>query len=460
MIEFWFAVVLMTGLIITAIVRFARTASTLSPETNTTSGINHSRAIDNLQLYKQRLSELEQLLAQGDIDSQAYSSLIIEARSQLYVDLGKPTSLKPTDDIEQWVLEQAKYAASGFDKYPSSRKALYLLAILIPLLALALYLPQGLSVGGSFELQVAKQLKLLQSASDARQRQQQLLSISQLLEQQVSASRSKLELLQLQAEIYSALEQHSEASAVYSQLMARDSSSAALTALYAQSLYLRDAAAASAGVSAAELMSQQVKDLLTSALRLDPQQYLALSMSGMQAFSEADYPEAIRHWRAALISYGESSPQAASLNAGIQAAETRLAASTATKTVNTTDASQQTSAHIRLRISIAPEQLSTADSPDTPVFVFARAVSGSAMPLAAKRLRLSDLPIEVLITENDKMATQSIAGQSELIVAARLARSGQAIATAGDSQSSEIRVAVAASADKAAVIELRINKDS
>lgn len=453
MIEFWIAVVLMTVLIFATAFRFSK--ASMREIALKTKPIINSRFADNFGLYKQRLNELDQLLALGDIDLQAHSSLILEARSQLVVDLGRPDSLKPDDDIEVWVESQSNPQVKGASS-TFSRSTPLVIALSIPLLALALYLPQGLSVGGTLELKVAEQLELLQSAGDARQRQQQLLSLANLLEQQVSPSRSKLELVQLQAEIYSALEQHVKASEVYSQLLDRDNSSAALTALLAQSLYLRDASLAGAGISAAEIMSQQVKDLLTTALRLDPQQYLALSMSGMQAFSESDYPQAISFWRSALSSYGEGSAQAASLNAGIQAAEARLANSL-NPAAGQSD-NNKTTAHIRLRISIDPSQISASDKPNTPVFVFARAVSGSRMPLAAKRLRLSDLPIELLITENDKMATQSIAGQSELIVGARLARSGQPIAEAGDVKSSELLVKVAASADDAALIDLLINK--
>ena len=206
-------------------------------------------------------------------------------------------------------------------------------------------------------------------------------------------------------------------------------------------------------------MSQRVRELLSSALRLDPQQYLALSMSGMQAFSEADYPNAIRYWGAAKLAYGESSPQAASIDAGIQAAQARLAAQA---NQNNSDAASdkpsQTTAHIRVRVSIDPAQRLASDNPDTPVFVFARAVEGSRMPLAAKRLKLSDLPTELLLTENDKMMAQSIAGQETLIVGARLARSGQPIAEAGDSQSREAITKVEAKADDALLVELVIDQ--
>ena len=461
MIEFWIAVVLMAAVIIATAFRFSK-ASARAIKLKRESVVNRldiNRADGNLALYNQRLNELDQLLALGDIDLQAHSSLILEARSQLVVDLGHPDTLAPDDDIATWVKSQSNQQTEQ-GANTSFRYTPLVIALLIPLLALALYLPQGLSVGGSFEIKVAEQLELLQSASDARQRQQRLLSLANLLEQQVSPTRSKLELVQLQAEIYSALEQHVKAAEVYADLLDRDKSSAALTALFAQSLYLRDASLASAGIAAADIMTQQVKDLLTAALRLDPQQYLALSMSGMQAFSESDYSQAISYWRSALSSYGEGSAQAASLNAGIQAAEARLVSSSKSAAGQTDNSASNsaTTAHIRLRVSIDPSLITANDKPNTPVFVFARAVSGSRMPLAAKRLRLSDLPIELLITENDKMATQSIAGQSELIVGARLARSGQPIAEAGDVKSSELLVSVAATADDAALIELLINQ--
>ncbi|MBT5293369.1 MAG: hypothetical protein HOL40_06575 [Cellvibrionales bacterium] len=473
MFEFWFAVLIMSAVIVITGVMFARSKPHLSKPhrsksaTSIDDSVASARVADNVRLYQQRLSELDQLLAVSDIDAQAHSSLVLEARSQLIVDLNNPSSLKPDDDIEQWIqqliqeLEQQAIpqADEASGESHSGRGILWAAGLSIPLLALAIYLPQGLSIGGSLEWQVAEHLGTLNSTTDARQRQQQLLTVTQLLEQRASLSRSKPELLQLQAEIYSAMNQHRDAANVYSALLERNTENAAVTALLAQSLYLLDAETASANTSAAALMSQRVRELLSSALRLDPQQHLALSMSGMQAFSEADYPNAIRYWGAAKLAYGESSPQAASIDAGIQAAQARLAAQANQNNSNAvSDKPSQTTAHIRVRVSIDPAQRLASDNPDTPVFVFARAVEGSRMPLAAKRLKLSDLPTELLLTENDKMMAQSIAGQEILIVGARLARSGQPIAEAGDSQSREAITKVEAKADDALLVELVIDQ--
>ena len=468
MFEFWIAVSIMSAVVIATGFVFTRPKSANIIDTK----VEDTRIADNIRLYQQRLDELDQLLEANDIDQQAHASLVLEARSQLIVDLNDSSSPKSGDDFDRWIqshiqavkqnADQAKLASATDESLSSGRGVLWAAGLSIPLFALAIYLPQGLSVGGSLEWQVANQLDSLNDSSDARQRQQELLTVTQLLEQRVSPSRSKPELLQLQAEIYSAMNQHKKAANVYASLLERNKENAAVTALLAQSLYLLDAETASAGTSAAKLMSQRVKDLLSSALRLDQHQYLALSMSGMQAFSEADYPKAIRYWGAAKLAYGESSPQAVSINAGIQAAEARLAAqanvSTASDVSSVRDKPSATTAHIRVRVSIDPAELLASDNPNTPVFVFARAVEGSRMPLAAKRLKLSDLPTELLITENDKMAAQSIAGQSKLIVGARLARSGQPIAEAGDSQSAELVTLVEANLEDALLVELIINQ--
>jgi hypothetical protein len=286
MFEFWFAVLIMSAVIVITGVMFARSKPHLSKPhrsksaTTIDDSVASARVVDNVRLYQQRLSELDQLLAVSDIDAQAHSSLVLEARSQLIVDLNNPSSLKPDDDIEQWIqqliqeLEQQAIPQADEARVEShsGRGILWAAGLSIPLLALAIYLPQGLSIGGSLEWQVAEQLGTLNSTTDARQRQQQLLTVTQLLEQRASLSRSKPELLQLQAEIYSAMNQHRDAANVYSALLERNTENAAVTALLAQSLYLLDAETASANTSAAALMSQRVRELLSSALRLDPQQ--------------------------------------------------------------------------------------------------------------------------------------------------------------------------------------------
>lgn len=476
MTEFWLAVALMSALVLIAGWWFLRRHGLVVTDLATQETLNTrkqeiiQRETENLALYQQRVAELDSSFTQGEIDQDSHEDLTKEARLQLAVDIEQADHVDNVSVLSSKKSSKKSSAKSSERSSETSIKTppdkaqgqtgIYIAIALVPLLALILYLPQGFSVGGSLDYQVAQQLQGLETISDQRERNTQLLQLSSLLEKNVPNNSRREDLLRLRADLYSAVNQHQRAADVYTALLKRNNEDAGLTAYLAQSTYLKEIAEQQNQTDQAPTFSPTVQALLAKALTLDPQQYLALSLSGMQAFSQADYHLAIKHWRAALAVYGANSPQAASLTGGIQAAEARLGTQTV-KAGSTTTAAEvnpiSTEANIRLKISIDQGLLSAEDNPDTPVFVFARAVNGPRMPLAAKRLRLADLPIELLITENDKMSVQSIAGHSQLIVGARLARSGQPIAASGDLQSSELLVEVAASPDAAALTELYIN---
>ena len=454
MLSWWIAAALMSLLVVIALLGFLRRQAQAQHSEKQAEPENpglSARDSDNLLIYQQRTEELDRLLANQAIDSPTHSALLLEARQQLDSELSE----------QAVAASDTQRPASGFDRW-----LVVAVALLIPLLALALYLPQGMSLGGQLDLQVADQLKRLNNVTTERERQQSLLALADYLDARVSPRSKRVDLLRLQAEIYSGTSRHGRASVVYRNLLDRNPEDANIMAALAQSLYLKDNSPATANSGAQSnaannsatgpMFSKEVDALLAKALTINPQQYLALSLSGMRAFTLRDFANAITYWEQALEQYGEGSAQTASLQAGIEAARSQL--KTGESAIALAEQSDPASAFIRLTIAIDPAQRRADDSANTPVFVFARAVNGPRMPLAAKRLTLADLPVEIVLTEQDKMASQSIAGHSEVIVAARLARSGQPIATSGDSQSNEFTVAVAASAASAKPVELLIDR--
>jgi len=67
------------------------------------------------------------------------------------------------------------------------------------------------------------------------------------------------------------------------------------------------------------------------------------------------------------------------------------------------------------------------------VFVYAKAVSGPPMPLAAKKLKVSDLPIQLTLSEADAMMPQlTLATVDAFTVGARVSMSGNPIPQKGD----------------------------
>lgn len=71
--------------------------------------------------------------------------------------------------------------------------------------------------------------------------------------------------------------------------------------------------------------------------------------------------------------------------------------------------------------------------PEDTVFVFARAVDGPRIPLAALRRQVKDLPFDFRLDESMAMSPEAtLSSTTRVVITARVSRSGDAIAAAGD----------------------------
>lgn len=89
-------------------------------------------------------------------------------------------------------------------------------------------------------------------------------------------------------------------------------------------------------------------------------------------------------------------------------------------------------ANIKVTVTASDEALAASD-PEHAVFIFARASNGPPMPLAVARAQVKDLPITVEL--NDSMAMMPAMKLSQfpsVLVGARISKTGNAIAEAGD----------------------------
>ena len=83
-------------------------------------------------------------------------------------------------------------------------------------------------------------------------------------------------------------------------------------------------------------------------------------------------------------------------------------------------------------VTLAPA-LAGSVSPNDVVFIFARPVQGPRMPLAIMKKQVRDLPIAFTLDDSMSMSpTTTLSSAGEVIVGARVSRSGQAIPQSGD----------------------------
>ena len=227
------------------------------------------------------------------------------------------------------------------------------------------------------------------------------------------------------ARSYSVLGRHVEAIPAYERAVALRADDATLLADYADALAVKND-----GRLAGEPMKAVVL-----ALKLDPGNPKALSLAGTDAFDRKDYAAAVEHWQRVVALGLPDSPLVEQARRG--AAEARSlgnipAAVTAATPATASASGAGGEATVSGSVAIAPALAGRASPGDT-VFIFARAVAGSRVPLAVLRKQLRDLPLDFRL--DDSMAMTSAAKLSnakQVVVGVRVSKSGNAIAAAGD----------------------------
>ncbi len=92
----------------------------------------------------------------------------------------------------------------------------------------------------------------------------------------------------------------------------------------------------------------------------------------------------------------------------------------------------QSSRSIKATVKLSPALASKAAPGDT-VFIFARAAQGPKMPLAIVRKQVKDLPITVTLDDSMAMVPDmKMSSFPQLVVGARVSKSGDAITKPGD----------------------------
>lgn len=181
---------------------------------------------------------------------------------------------------------------------------------------------------------------------------------------------------------------------------------------YAQALFFVEENRFSATVIAA----------VDRAFAVDSSNQTVLGLKGIQAFQEADYRRAITYWQGAASGLNPASDSWLALQNGIQQAQ-QLAGEAP---------SESDDFRLMINLSIDP---SIQYSPDQLVFVAIIEADGPPMPVAARKLAASQLPLALELSDRDVlMAGRSLADAGKIKVVARLSSSGSATPQEGDWQ--------------------------
>lgn len=206
-------------------------------------------------------------------------------------------------------------------------------------------------------------------------------------------------------------------------------------------------------LSDTHLIEGRALALLKRAVLLHPDNQRGLWLLGVSNYQHGDFENAAATWRLLQPQLEPGSAVAKSVAEQIARADASAGHAPAAASTSAT-AADSPSASLRVELAIAPALQSKLVPGDT-LFVYARAPTGSSMPLAVARLDASQLPTTVRL--NDAMAmtpTMKLSSVKQVFVGARISHDGQPVAKAGDLEGDAGVVAV----DSKSPIRITIDK--
>lgn len=176
------------------------------------------------------------------------------------------------------------------------------------------------------------------------------------------------------------------------------------------------------------------------ALAQDPRQPKALLLAGTDAFNRQDLPAAIRFWEQVVAAGPAGGVLVEQARNGL--ADARKLSGTDAIPADTGQAKTVAGAKVGGTVRLSAE-LARDAKPDDTLFVFARASEGPRMPLALIQRRVRDLPLKFELDDSQAMNPAArLSSAQQVIVTARVSRSGQAQPQPGDLEGATQAVAL------------------
>jgi cytochrome c-type biogenesis protein CcmH len=180
-------------------------------------------------------------------------------------------------------------------------------------------------------------------------------------------------------------------------------------------------------------LSPYSKSLLQKIINQDHKNERALSLYGISSYNSGDFHESVQAFKHLLLLTEKDSKKASIIKRTIANAEAKIKQSKqiVSKTVPTKD-------NVSIKLSIDIKQsLREKIKPNDTIFVFAKAINGSRIPLAAVKQTVTTFPITVVLNDSTSMSPQFVLSSVDQVsVSARISSSGNAMAQSGDLQGS------------------------
>ncbi len=382
---FWLLVVLLLlvslAILLTPLMRRGATAEALV------------RDEQNINIAREQKVALDAQLSQAEISQSSYNSSYADIQGSLALALERDQSAA-----------QSKSLSSG-------RWTLAFMALLIPVVSVSLYFKLG-----SYQVvqdPTLAQARAPQTAANKRH-DSSLIAIKAQLRENPDSAENWYAL----GRVYGSNRQFEAAIRAYRKAHGLAGDQPKILFSLADAIAMQDNG---------KLLGEP-EQLIARGLALSPRFPNGLWLAGLAAEQRQDFSAAHRHWTSLLPLIAinqQSSAELRRLINGLEQPESGLA-NGSIETASTAPAG------VLIEVDIS-ELLKTRVQPDQVVFVYAKALRGPPMPLAVKKIRVSDLPTSIRLSDADAMLpTMKLSAFPQIIIGARVSQSGDAVSQPGD----------------------------
>jgi len=362
-------------------------------------GVQRDRS--NLEIYKDQLLELEADLNNGILSQEQFEQGQLELERRLLEDV--------TPEVNQQLVK---------DDRGEGRGAAITVMLLVPLLAVFIYLIKGTPAALSPEtVTVAEQAgKGPAHAVTA----EQINAMVQGLAARLEKNPQDADGWRMLGRSYVALGRYQAAIGALDKAVAMIPNDPDLLADYADAL----------AMTSGQTLKGKPMEMVKRALKLDPNHEKSLWLAGTAAYNDGDYAGAVAYWNHLLKQMTPGSKEAQQVMSIIAEAQDLASGKTPAPVAQAAAAT----AKVAGVVSLSPD-LAGKVAPTDTVYIFAKAAQGPPMPLAAFRAQAKDLPIKFDL--DDSMAPTPMAHLSDfsqVIVGARISKSGDPMPQSGDLQ--------------------------
>ncbi|MFQ5935274.1 MAG: c-type cytochrome biogenesis protein CcmI, partial [Acidiferrobacterales bacterium] len=357
----------------------------------------------NVAVYKARFTELKVDVDNGTLTQEQFE----QARREL----------------ERGLLEDV---AGDDEKQPAERVAVntwgaVITALAFPLLAFGLYVTLGDSKMITLSPDMQGRMAAEQPADDTHSVEEMIAKLRDRLRQQPN----NVDGWMMLGRTYVVLDRYGEAVAAYAKAHEIAGDDPAVLVDYAEALALANG----------NRVSARAEQMAERALTLDTNNEKALWLIGLAAAQRGDAQRAVEHWQRLHALLPEGSQEAQTMATFIARAKGEApTVSTESPPSSSGSTTTATAAPARLQVHVALDPALAAQAkPDDTVFIFAQAAQGPRMPLAIVRSQVRGLPTTVTLDDSKAMMpAMKLSNFDEVVVGARVSKSGQATPQSGD----------------------------